>query len=89
MMLCGIGSRRHRTLGHDHDEAGSGDRQQFANKLPIRLGDRKMRQSACDRTDHLDSVACEIKCCAGCHRSYQGEERPREPRHEAVGKQHK
>ena len=57
MMFCGVGSSGDRALSHDHHEARAGYWQQFANKPPIQRRDRKMRQSACDGTDHLDSVS--------------------------------
>src|SRR5208337_1960713 len=57
MMFCGVGSSGDRALSHDHHEAGSGYWQQVANKPPIQRRDRKMRRSACDRTDHLNSVS--------------------------------
>src|SRR5208283_4345178 len=57
MMFCGVGSSGNRALSHDHHEAGSGYRQKVANKPPIQRRKRKMRRSAYDGTDHLDSVS--------------------------------
>jgi hypothetical protein len=56
-ILSGIGSGGNRALSRDRHEASAGYWPQVENKLPIQRRDRKMRRSACDRTDRLDSVS--------------------------------